>query len=556
MLNPLYRYFLWVLVAIWLATGIAGLRTPVEREIYGQVRALAAGSLDVAPDTALAPGATQRPGVAVLALPFYGVGRLSSFFWVDDPANPNGLTAQTTQLAAAFAAATALVLLGLCGVALNIHRIATNTMVVLLAVASPVTIYGARLSPPIFGLLATAGLTYAVLRLRQKDPRRRIRVLLGTAAGTMLMLDDALLLLAVPALIWGLMMLRRAKKGPLYAWPTLAVFGAFVALAMLINQATWGGFLNAPDGKSVGGHFVAVLGPALGADESYLVDRLWPAIKLWLASDAVVPAKLADAWGWGEAARSEPFLGLFVLFPVLAVGLLGAFALKADNAGRWPLRVLGIVFWLGLALHVLTRPTLCGARADVAATLPLWTPYLIGIGFFLHYHLWEMPGLIWKNLLRVVFWIGLVAALGNAWYAVAANNVGPPVVVTGLVVDPPAAVLPAALGAAGHRGVRLPGDLHDALFLDANRTIDWALNHSASFMGTFRPGLNNLGLFVPILLLTGFLPLFFMFVFGRVPPRLPEFDIDDVPRAMPHRRRRETPPPDDRDEPPPDEGDF
>ena len=528
MLKPLYRYVIWLALALWFAMGIGGVRAPVEREVYGQVRKLAQLSFDITPEKHLASASTVRPGAAVVALPFYGIGRLVGLLRVDNPADPDSLCAQTTKLAASFAMATGLALLYLSGVVLGIRRGACVLAILLAGFASPLTLYGAQLAPPAFGLFAVACVLYPLLRFRQKDKRLRMRVMLGLGLGLLVMSGDVLLLMAPVFIIWAVLAVRNLWQSTAPIWPMLVVFGALLVLAAMINAASFGGALNAPDGLSLGSHLWHVYAAPAGENQGYAWVRLFSGLKMWLVGNGPIASHQVALQQWPAALAGKTFLGVLVWFPPLALGMLGAFAKKRDGSTRGALRILGAGFWLLLVSAAVARSGPDATWPDAGATIPLWAAYLLGLAFFIEYHLWKMHGLIWKNLLRVLFILGFVAAWGNGWYGLAARNVGPPLSVIKHSIGLAAKTLPPNLGVTPKRGLSLPASRDDAFFMNANRTAEWMRNKPKSFWATFRPGLNNLVMFAAILIFISFVPLLLLWIGASTPRRELDGDYDEA----------------------------
>ncbi|MDP8223038.1 MAG: hypothetical protein P9L99_06745 [Candidatus Lernaella stagnicola] len=516
MLKPLTRYTVWLVMALWFATGVGGVRTAAEKNLYGQVRRLAAFSFNITPESHLDTGTAARPGPALLALPFYAMGRAVGRFRVDNAANPDSLCAQATKLAAAFAMATALVLLWQTAVILGIRRGAAMVAALAAAFASPLTIYGSQLAPPAFSLLAGALVVYSLFCIRQKDERRRTRLTLGVGLGLAALCDDTLLLFWPLLMAWAVIWMRMYWKSLASAWPTFATGGLLLLVGALINTATFGGPLHAPDGRSLAGHFSQEY-LAVAFSSTFWTQGFLPSLKLWLIGDGALDPALVAARAWPAALAGRVVLGLFVWMPLLALGALGSFAKRRDVSARRPLYVLIAAFWVGFLLLLVQRSSPDVAFPDASAGMSMWVAYLIGLAFFVEYHLWEMHGLVWKNALRVVFLAALVAGWGNGWYGLAERNVGAPLPVTAHTVSPPSLQAPAGLGQKRDRGLSLPADRDDAFFYNANRTAEWLRSHPGSFWSTFRPGLNNLSFFVPILILLSLLPLFLFWVAASAP---------------------------------------
>jgi hypothetical protein len=499
MTKPLSRYLLWLFMAVWFATGVGGLRGAVEREIYGQTRQLASLSFDVTPAATLAPATTLRPGPALLALPFYAAGRALGAMRVDQPEKTVSLCAQTTKLAAPVAMATALFFLALAAMSFGVRPSIAALGAVLAAVASPLTIYGSQLAPPAFGLLATALVIYPTLRFRQKDQRRRLRLMLGLGLGLMLLLDDAFLLILPFWLVWSVAAGRKlfGRLGPM--WPTFAVFGALAAFGLAVNSTTFGGALHSPGGKGPVAHVLAAyVAPAS-------LGHFWVGLKLWLVGAAPLGASLVAARGWPAEVAGRLFLGLVWWCPLLLAGALGTFAMMRDVTARRPIHLIAPALWVAVALLAVSQ-TAPGERvADAAATIAYWGPYLIGLAFFIEYHLWEMPGLLFKNALRLVFVAALVASWGNGWMGLTELNVGPPATVTSHTVALPPQQVPLGLGLPGTPGALLPASKDDPFFLNTNRAADWLMRRPREFVAAFRPGLNNLSFFLPWLMLASVL---------------------------------------------------
>ncbi len=509
MLRPLFRWVLWLCLAAWFASGVGGLATPAERLTYAQVRALARLTPDLAPDRRLLGenGAgplplRERPGAALAALPFYALGRWIGGIVHDDAADPLGVAAQTTGLAAAAAAATALTLLGLIAVRLGVHPAAALTTVILLAVGSPLTAYGSRLAPPIFGVLAVALAVYSLLQLREKDERLLPRLLLGAGLGLMFLLDDAMLLLLPAMLLWAASRARQLVGRPSWAIAFLPPFLAGALLFFAVNATAWGSPFAAPDSLSLGVHFWREYGAHATSLENFVFHRLAPGAGFWLFQQGTVSESLAFTRQLPAELRGRVFLGLFAWFPLLAAGWLGAFAMRGNDALRLPLRLLGIGFWLAVGLRAAAAHFADPAHFDAAALLPFCCSMYVGLSFFLDYHLVVMPGLIWKNLLRLAFLGALTVSLANGWWdAAAAAGGAPPHALTALIRAPGAP--PLAIGAPYGP---LPASIHDAFFLNLDRAARWIRRDPVGFFAALRPGLNNAVLFVPLLWALAVLP--------------------------------------------------
>ncbi|NLH50880.1 MAG: hypothetical protein GX444_20075 [Myxococcales bacterium] len=516
MIRPQTRILLWFALAIWFAAGIGGLTTPLERETYAQVRALARFSVeptaaDLLPATpgGLPPAFRQRPGAALAALPFYWAGRIIGAIFADNPADPFGFTAQITALAAPIAAATALLLVGLSGLLIGLRPRPAVLAVLLIAVASPLTVYASRLAPPVFGLLAMGLTIYPLLRLTVQDDRLVLRLMLGAGLGLMPLLDDPFLLIWPLFLLWVLTRVRRILHRPSYALAFLLPLTLGVAAFLLINTAAWGGPLNAPDGLPLWRHFrFEYYSPAVST-ETFLFKYLLRGLGFWLFNAGRISETLILTRALPETLRTLPFYGVFGWFPPLFFGILGAFVMRGDSEAKYPLRLFGLFFWLAVGLRAVARNFLDPAQLDAGATLPFWFPYLIGLAFFLGYHLWDMKGQLWKNVLRVLFVVALLASFGNAWYEGAAVHLAAkPRVMSDLLPLPPPQP-PLELGDAASPAVWFPASSRDAFFLRLDQTMDWLYRDSLGFFAAFRPGVNNLAIFINLLLVLGAV-LFFL----------------------------------------------
>jgi hypothetical protein len=264
----------------------------------------------------------------------------------------------------------------------------------------------------------------------------------------------------------------------------------------------------------------------------------------WLFNQGPMPERLAMLWAPPAALRNEIFLGVFVWCPLLAAGGLGAFGLRRDNEARHSLRLIGLLFWLAVLLAALGEHSLSAREYNAAATLPFWLSGLIGLGFFVEYHLWLMRGFFWKNLLRALFLAALAASLGNAWWEAARANVGPPPRATVRLWRAPAAVPPSL--PEGARFGPLPASRRDAFFLNADRTLAWAVRAPVEFAATLRPGINHVALFLPLLAALALAPALARAGFRR-------WAAKRSPASAPSPLRRERVMPETHADEPPDE---
>jgi hypothetical protein len=510
---PWRYYLLWLILAAWFALGVGVLRTTVERESYAQARALARLSADLTRDRVLigadAAGARpltarQRPGVALCALPFYLVGRVMAEFLHDEPANTMGFTAQITSLAAPVAMATAIVLLGLCGLSLGIWPRSALVLGLLLAVATPCWSYGARLSPPAFGLLAISLMLYALLRIAQNDRRVGLRFMLGAGIGLSLLLGDEHLATLPFFLLWSLAYARRIVGRPGYALAFLLPLSAGGLLFAWYNQVAWGGWWRAPDGAPLWTHLRRDYWQHAAVTQSVWNRYLWPGLRLWLFSDGPMPVGLAMARGLPAPLREVVFYGVFVWCPLLIVGALGAWALLRDPDAGGPLRLLLIAFAIALFMRVLAREIVPPAGYNAADTLPFWPVWLIGLGFFIEVHIFSLRIGVIRLLLVAGFFFVTVVSLANAAHDAALGHLG----LSGrsLFSTPPPAQAPPDLGSRGPSLAMLPVTNRDAFFLPLRQVTDWATRSPRALASALWPGLGNWPLFLPILLVIGAIP--------------------------------------------------
>ena len=511
MLKIPWRYYLfWLILAAWFALGVGALRTGAERESYAQARALARLSADLTPDRVLigadAAGARplaarQRPGVALCALPFYLAGRLMAEFLHDEPANTLGFTAQITTLAAPVAMATAIVLLGLCGLSLGIWPRSALVLGLLLAVASPCWSYGARLSPPAFGLLAISLMLYALLRIAQNDRRVGLRFMLGAGIGLSLLLGDEQLATLPFFLLWSLAYARRIVGRPGYALAFLLPFSAGGLLFAWYNQVAWGGWWRAPDGTPLWTHLRNDYWQHAAATQSVWNRYLWPGLRLWLFSDGPMPMGLAMARGLPAPLREVVFYGVFVWCPLLIVGAVGAWALLRDPDAGGPIRLLLIVFLIALLMRILAREVVPPAGYNAADTLPFWPVWLIGLGFFIEVHIFSLRVSVIRLLLVAGFLFVTVVSLANAAHDTALGHLG----LSGrsLFSTPPPVQAPPDLGSRGPSLTILSIPNSDAFFLPLRHVTDWATRSPRALASALWPGLGNWPLFLPIVLVVG-----------------------------------------------------
>jgi len=530
MLRPAGRWIFWLGLAAWFAAGVGGLTTRSERLTYAQTRALARLSFDLSPDRRLfdEPGdgplaLRERPGASLVALPFYALGQLIGARVGDDPADPVGLTAQITGLAAAAATATALMLLGICALRLGSRPGAAAAAVLVLALASPLTAWGSRLAPPAFGLLAVALAVWPWLLFRENDDRVLLRLSLGAGLGLMFLLDDAMLLLAPALLIWTLAQAKQVFGRPTYALAFLAPFLGGVLTFLAVNATAWGGPFAAPDGLPLHLHFWREYYFYAATNENFLTRRLYPGLMFWLFNDGPAPERLALARDIPAALRGQIFYGVFTWFPVLAAGWLGATAARREDLPRLPMRLLGLAFWLAVGLYAAAYHFAGPDRRDAAGLLPFCFAPFVGLGYFFEYHLLAMRGVFWKYALRLAFLGALAVSLANGWMEAAApprtapSAARPPYALTswfGLPAPepPPRAGIPAG---------PLPASMRDAFFLDTDRLANWLRRDWTGFASALRPGLNNLVLFAPLLWLLALIPGLAGLTLGRLGGRPP-----------------------------------
>ncbi|MHA1567940.1 MAG: hypothetical protein ACTSXZ_00595 [Alphaproteobacteria bacterium] len=513
------RYLIWLLLAAWFAMQIGGLRSPLEREIYAQVRALARFSVDLSPDREMLAGefpdnqpiaAPRRPGVAVVALPFYLLGQLVG----GRPDDPLSLPAQVTSLAAPVAMALAVLLLMLGSLSLGLRRWSSLTMTILVAAATPALLYGGRLAPPAFGLLALSLLLYGLLRVEQKDERISLRLMIGAGLGLMLLLGDELLLVvAAFFLLWALMRARDILHRPSYLLAFLLPLSLAAALFVLHNQAAYGDWFSAPDGQPMWRYlWQTYYHHTIWSSTDLWGRHLWPGLKFLLFSDGPMPVQMAMARDLPAELRNVIFLGIFTWCPLLLIGFIGGWVLSRDPDARGPLMLFILLFLLAVVLRAMAKQIAPVDGYDAAVTLPFWIPWFLGLGFFVEYHLLSMRGKILRTILAVAMLCCLVLSLANAAMDAAEAHVGPAPQRVANLVAAPVEKLPEDLGGQGYVADRLPIVQRDAFFRQTERFSDWVMRAPRQVEATLFPGINNLPLFLPILAVLGVLPYLFGWV--------------------------------------------
>ncbi len=508
-----WRYLIFLLLSLWFAAGIDGAHSPAERLFYAQTRALARLSVDLSVDIqalelADALGektvAPERPGVALVALPFYALGRVVGKMTGDDPRDPCGLTAQLTSLAAAFAAAAAVLALMQAGLAMGLRRHSAALMGALIAVATPLWPYGARLAPPAFGLLALAWIVYPLLRLDHEDKRVSLRWMLGVGLGLALLLDDVFLLCLPLLVLWALVRLPRLIGRPGYlmafALPLLLAGAVFV----WHNQNAYGGPFDAPDGMALHAHLrQTYVNAPLKQANSFFTHHLWPGVKFLLFNSGPMGETLARARQLPDALRAVDFRGAFTWCPLLWLGFLGGWALGRDPDVKGVQRLLMLFFLAAIGLRGVAQEMTPPYLYDIAVTLPFWLAWLLGLGFFLEYHVLSMRGKLFKILFVAALLLFFAVAGGNATLAVARRHLGP---APRTVVNWFAAPEVAEPTVAGEALAELPAASRADYFSDLNRAVAWAAHSPASLARTLWPGANNLPLYLPLLIALGLLP--------------------------------------------------
>ncbi|HPQ71927.1 MAG TPA: hypothetical protein PKW95_22580 [bacterium] len=563
-----WRYLIFLLLSLWFAAGIDGAHAPAERLFYAQTRALARLSVDLSLDIealelsevlgekTVAP---ERPGVALVALPFYALGRMVGKMTGDDPRDPRGLTAQLTSLAAAFAAAAAVLALMQAGLAMGLRRHSTVIMGILIAVATPLWPYGARLAPPAFGLLALAWIVFPLLRIDHEDSRVSLRWMLGVGLGLALLLDDVFLLCLPLLALWALVRLPRliGRPGNLMAFALpLMLAGAVFAWH---NHHAYGGMFDAPDGMAIHAHLLQTyLNAPLKQTTSFFSHHLWPGAKFLLVNSGPMGEALARARHLPDALRVVDFRGAFTWCPLLWLGFLGGWALGRDPDVKGVQRLLMLFFLAAIGLRGVAQEMTPPYLYDIAVTLPFWLAWLLGVGFFIEYHVLSMRGKIFKILFVAALLLFLAVAIGNATMAVARHHLGPAPRTVVNWFAAPAANEPSA---AGEALAELPAVSRADYFSDLNQAVEWAAHEPASLARTLWPGANNLPLYLPLLIALGLLPALagglMIIVLRRRREELDEDeDEEDLPAPVTPRRRatdrREPDEEDDED----DEEDF
>lgn len=516
MFKPLIRYLLWLLLAVWFALGIGGLRTPVELEAYAQTRALAVMSTDLSPDRQLLDEghcregsclARKPPGVAAATLPFYALGRLFGELWLDKATDVRGLTAQITSLAASVAAATAVLLLALSGFSLGLRRWSSLTMAIIVATATPIASYGSRLATPAFGLLALSLAFYALLRLSQEDGRAVVRLMLGAGLGLMFLLGDEYLLVLPLLLLWSLLHLRRLLARPGNALAFLLPFLLALFVFFWHNQQAYGDWLSGPDGRIWWLYFWRKYYLSASLTSGSIWGRhLWPGLKFLLVSTGPMPLPLAMARELPESLRQAVFLGIFTWCPLLVISLLGGWALGRDPDVRGPINLLMVFFFAVVLMRAMAREIVPPDLYDAGVTLPFWVVWFLGLGFFVEYHLFAMRGFILRAILAVALMGALAVSAGNAVFERAQAGVGAaPKQAMQLAAKPPAR-LPSDLGEKGLLAKKLPAGEQQAFFLSTLKLADWVVREPKQLAYALVPGVNNLSLFLPILAVIGLAP--------------------------------------------------
>lgn len=532
MRRPIGQFILWLLLAAWFASGIDQPASPVELVVYEQVHALAhfapsdvtppAAAIDPADVPADVPADAPKvrpvhPGAAFLALPFYGLGRFTAIFVPDDPSQTYSRTARITVLAASATAAAAIIFLVLSAMNLGLRPWSAMLLCLILALASPLVEFGARLEPPAFGLFAVSLIFFAVSRIRLRHELISLPLLAGLGLGVLPFFDDAYWIAWPFLFIWALLSGRRLIKRPVFA---AVFFGPLLGLLLLlgiITKGMFGSFWSFPDGLPFWRHFAEAYVLKIQPTLSFLTDDYLPALGAVLFNAGPLSKAMVSSVALPEALRDEIFLGLFCWFPLMAAGLLGVFSMQNDRFTRSTMIWLFLLFWLVLLLNALSRNWTEPYPFNVGDTAAAWFGVLIGLGFFIEYHLWEMHGLLWKNLLRVVFLAVLLVSLANPWFELAAANRDS---VSLASAEYPSDLKPATLKKASRPEKPtgpLPVSDHDAFFLSANGLYHWLSDDPQSFLAAFRPGLKHLSLYGPMLLIAGFLLVLLDWVFIRRP---------------------------------------
>lgn len=546
-----WRYLFFLLLSLWFAAGISGAHSPAERLFYAQTRALARLSVDLSPDAnaleltgpvdskMVAP---ERPGVALVALPFYAVGRLVGKLTDDDPLDTRGLTAQITSLAAAFAAAVAVLALMQAGLAMGLRKYSTAIMGLLIVTATPLWPYGSRLAPPAFGLLALAWIVYPLVRLDHGDERVSLRWMLGVGLGLTLLLDDIFLLFLPLLALWTLVRLPRLVGRPGY----LMAFALPLMLAGAVfiwhNHHAYGGIFLAPDGMALPAHMwrTFLAAPSLRAT-SFFTHHLWPGVKFLLFNTGPMGESLAQARLLPDDLRSVVFLGAFSWCPLLWLGFLGGWTLGRDPDTKGVQWLLMLFFLAAVGLRASSIAMTPPYLYDIGVTLPFWIAWLLGLGFFVEYHVLSMRGKLFKLIFVAALLFALPVAGGNAVMAVAHHNLGEPPRAIAPLIAGPAPALPPDPDANGLPINDLPAVHRSDYFQGLDQLLAWAMREPVSLARTLWPGVNNLPLFVSLPAALGLLPVlagwFMLALLRRRPDDDPDDEPEDRPAAATPRRR-------------------
>lgn len=350
----------------------------------------------------------DRPGAALLSVPFAWVGKLAGEKSAAGAEAEHGaLSRQILLGASAAATATAALLVFLTAIEFGCSRAGAWAAALVFGLTTQAWPLGGRLHDAVFATPVLLGCLYGWLRVRSGYDSRASRLALGISLGLMPLVHDVTLLL-LPVFL--LLVLAQGKHlwRPRFRWvPLVGPFAVGLAVFAMYNASAFGGALIGSGGGDVVAEAWArrVSGP------------IWSQVRALLFGGGGWRALLSAA----TMPPAQPFafrdLGVLVAAPQLVIGLLGYFPLRYEGMTRRPVFALVVIATLWTLLVGSGA-----APVDRADALPLIALLCVLAGSFVDYHLMSMDGLLIKPLFWLAYLYFCALAAVNALAAIFART--------------------------------------------------------------------------------------------------------------------------------------
>ncbi|MCC6157475.1 MAG: hypothetical protein IT350_05430 [Deltaproteobacteria bacterium] len=358
---------------------------------------------DTPPDAIPVAPVVERPGAAILALPWVIGSTLVEKSLVPAPDQiPVSVARQLYAGAACVAMAFAAWLIYWICIEFGCRPRASQYAAMVFALSTLALPASARVNPSTFATPVLLAIVYGYQRLRSGYDRPGQSLMLGVAVGLALLVHDLTLLL-VPLFFALLAFQIRQVITP--RTKVLLIFAPFAACALVLalyNSSTFGGALSGPGGRDiVAGLIARYTGSNVGARAAQML---------------VVPG------GWRTAVKAlvlpqEPILtarapGLFAAMPQLVLAFFGILNLRYDPNTRRPMYVAVALI---AAWTVLLLGRAADAPIDMGDFLPVIALLCVLIGSFIEYHLMTLSGIVLKPAFWLFFlYLSLISAFGMA----------------------------------------------------------------------------------------------------------------------------------------------